>query len=207
MSNPITVTSTVTDVNVSLEAKMTQVVLDGAKVNVSGSRTTEVTRAVHDILATINALNHLDYRDEVINVGGVSYPVADYQICPEFVGFLVPRRVSITNDFDAVNLSKQVTLVNSGNVLKPHEFREAEQIVMSIYKRDVQGPVTAESYATHLITDAKVVSNGEFVAETAGGRQIPVFLTIELWKNFHYGVPMEDYLYQFLLDVKEALRK
>lgn len=205
MSNSITVTPTETGVSISFAPKLIDVVISGAKVSV-GHRGNEVSKAINNIIATIDAINHVDYRDDVINIEGVTYPLSSYQICAEFRGLLMPRKVSITNGYDALNLSKQVSLVNEGHKLTPHEYREAEQIVMSLFKRESKGGTAADTNALALITDAMVISNGDYVAETAGGRQVPVFLTVDLWRTFHYAVPITDYLYQYLLDVKDALR-
>lgn len=206
--NGIKVTSTESSVVISIVSAFVDIIIKGAKISLSPSARSELTTAIKDILATLDAINNLDYRDEVIEVGGVTHAISRYQVVSPFDGLLVPRKVAVSTDHRAINLAKTISFGEEvGEVLSPTEFREAQCTLMSSVKKELGNTVIADSKAFLLINDAPAVSNGTYVTNKAGNRSIPVFLKVSLYKDSYYQDELIDYLKEYFMDVRDAIRK
>lgn len=204
----ITITTAEDSVIVSIVSTLVDIITKGAKISLSKAAKDELVSSIQNILATLDAINNLDYRDEALEVGGVTHAISKYQICSCFEGLLTPRKVAVSSDARALDLSKSVTFgTNIGEVLSPVEFREAQFIVMCSVKKEIGNTVTADSKSFMLITEAPAVSNGTYVTNKAGNRSIPVFLSTPLYKDSYYTEELVDYLKEYLMDIRDAMRK
>lgn len=192
---------------VSLSDRLSEVVLDGAKVNVKGKEA-EVAQLCENFLATISYINNLSYAEDSLAINGVSYSISDYKVADAFVGFILPRRVAITNDYKAIDLHRPIIYVTkAGRILNPREFQEAQRTLFNLYKVDPSITRAISDEGLALLGDVKVHTNGTLVADTAGGKRMPVALIYEFWTVFHYTDDVCEYIYEYLNDVRASMRR
>lgn len=179
-----------------------------AKINLRNIQP-QLPNAIQGILSTINLINHTDYRETNLVLEEASYPLESYEVSQGFDRFLLPRRVAVSTDFRAQDLSistrfgvRVMSKDATADLLTPAEFKEEQRLVMSVFKKELTGLVKGDSRAFAQLDSVGALATSKGVSgHVPGGPILPVFTTLPLYRDSYYVVPIEEYVYERFYDL------
>jgi hypothetical protein len=183
-----------------------------AKVNMNDQKEKALQQNVNDFLATINAINSVNYRDDVL-IAGNSTPrnLCEYKFGNGFSRFLGYRAVTLVDKEDALPFQEgwHYVVSQDAKVLSPFDFRDAQMEIISLFRKEYQGEsITAHDNAVITVGNVKALSDGESVnVDDIGGPIVPVFLDKKYFRPRYYAYNLEDYIKERVHDLIVTLRE
>lgn len=191
--------------NLTITSALTKGIQSAAKFRLDDDMNNAVVSAVANILETANVINGTPTESDTIEVNGQPYAISDYQVVPALTCLFVPRKVVLTTDWRAMNMRLPMRYDCQGEVLKPYEFKDAQQTLAEIVKRDSLPTTTALPYQKPVAASllSNIYQSGSISGEV---KEMPIALNGRFFKQSYFVNDAEDYVDELLRLIRVSLR-
>lgn len=160
---------------------------------------------IERFVVTLLALSNLSEYDINLEVGGVLYPVTQYEVLPGFEKLIAPAKVSVEAGHDFVNLKEGYEVDANVKPFTPIELMKFNDLVCSALRIPFGKDRVAVSGVLKEVTVSSVLKRTVYADRTqnydASVAGLPISLKFNPVNDYVFLMPVKDYLTWVVRDI------
>lgn len=189
---------------IKLSESLVTTISDMVKMHTRNSIKVEKSQ-IERFVATLLQLSNLSEYDINLEINGVLYPVAQYEVLPGFQKLIAPEKVSVEAGREFLNLKEDYIIPEGVTAFSPMEMMKFNDLICSALRIPFGKDRVSVTGAMNEVTLSSVLSRVVFAdlcrSYESASAGLPIKLKHQFVESFVFSMPVEEYLTRLVRDI------